>query len=326
MRADATSGGALPPGVALAREDQRVGRILTTAAMVILLLVGGVFGWIATFEISGAVIARGTIVVDQNSKAIQHLEGGIIQAIHVRDGQRVERGALLVQLSEDAIGERARGITSQLAAKAEQLKLLKEEYENLKTLEEKRLIPRKQVIEAERMLAELNGDIGKLKADSAGVAKNRERMELRAPVAGRVHALSVHNVGAVIGPAQVLMRIVPEDADLSLEAKVAPQDIDQVRPGQTATLRFTSFNQRTTPELVANIGHVSADLVRDEAAQSFHYLARVVITPDERARLGEKRLMPGMPADVFIETGSRSILSYLLKPLTDNWREALREP
>ncbi|MEO1282348.1 MAG: HlyD family efflux transporter periplasmic adaptor subunit, partial [Pseudomonadota bacterium] len=161
--------------------------------------------------------------------------------------------------------------------------------------------------------------------DLSVVARDNSQLELRAPISGRVHKLAVHTVGGVIAPGQEILQIVPSDAKLILEARIDPTRIDQVRETQSANIRLTSFNQRTTPELVGTVANVSADLVSDAQNQNFHYLARVALDDGQAARLGGKSLLPGMPADVFIQTDDRTILSYLLKPLTDHFQGAMRE-
>lgn len=306
-------------------EDAKLERTLRLAWMTILVPVIGVFGALATIDISGAVIARAKIVVEANAKAVQHLEGGIVREVRVQDGAAVEAGDVLVRLAADRLGDRMNGLRAERDARLAQLALLDQELSDLKTLEEKRLIARKVVAEAKRQKAGLQGEIGKLNAELSRTSTAQAELVVRAPVAGRVHELSVHNAGAVITPGQTLMLIVPSDAPLVFEARVDPRDIDQVRGGQSVTIRLTSFNQRTTPELAGSVAQVSADLVRDETTGTMHYLARIGLGQDERERLGDRRLVPGMPADVFIETDQRTILSYLLKPLADHWQGAFRE-
>lgn len=317
----------IDPFEVVRREDARIESGLSWAFLLIALVVVGIGGSAGFIQISGAVVAGATVVVEANSKSVQHLDGGIVQAIAVRDGQTVREGEVLIVLAADRVGDRMRGLQSQIAAKREQLALLGRELEDLKTLEAKRLVPRRKVVEVERQLAELSGQLGRLEADLARAETDRSQLELRAPISGRVHELAVHTVGAVIAPAQEILKVVPSDAALVFEARVSPTDIDQVRVGQNASVRLTSFNQRTTPELVGEVVNVSADLVRDEASGLFHYIVRIALTRDNDglAALGDRQLLPGMPAEIFIETDSRTILSFLIKPLTDHWERALRE-
>lgn len=151
------------------------------------------------------------------------------------------------------------------------------------------------------------------------------RIDIRAPQSGRVHELSVHTVGGVISPGEQIMLIVPDADALAAEVKVAPRDIDQVYVGQLATMRFAAFNQKTTPEIEGEIGIVSADITQDQRTGASYYTARVLLKPEELAKLGASKLVPGMPVDVFIKTPGRTALSYLVKPLQEQAERAFKE-
>jgi HlyD family secretion protein len=152
-----------------------------------------------------------------------------------------------------------------------------------------------------------------------------KRVELRAPQSGIVHQMQVHTVGGVINPAEPAMLIVPENDRLVIDAKVAPHDIEQVLQAEKALIRFSAFNQRTTPELEGAVQRVSADLTHDQQTNESYFMVRLAIPEAELAKLGDKRLVPGMPADVQIRTQYRTALSYLLKPLEDQISKAFRE-
>ncbi|MBR0857216.1 HlyD family type I secretion periplasmic adaptor subunit [Bradyrhizobium liaoningense] len=152
-----------------------------------------------------------------------------------------------------------------------------------------------------------------------------DRIEMRAPTSGTVHQLSVHTIGGVIRPGDVVMQLVPDADDLLVEAKLQPHDIDQVRPGQQAFVRFSAFNQRTTPQLTGTVSLVSADIARDPQTNASYYSVRVVLSDEERRRLGGLQLVPGMPAEVFMQTGSRTMMSYLIKPITEQFNRAFVE-
>ena len=145
------------------------------------------------------------------------------------------------------------------------------------------------------------------------------RVDLRAPTNGIVHQLSVHTIGGVITPGEVVMEIVPESDELQIEAKLPPQEVDHVHHGQRAYIRFSAFNQRTTPQLEGVVSYVSADLTHDRKSNSnaAYYTVRVTIPSSERRRLVDLQLVSGMPVEVFLQTGSRTMMSYLLKPITD---------
>jgi HlyD family secretion protein len=151
------------------------------------------------------------------------------------------------------------------------------------------------------------------------------RVDIRAPQSGRVHELSVHTVGGVISPGEQIMLIVPDADALVVEVKLAPHDIDQVHVGQSATMRFTAFNQKTTPEIEGAVAMVSPDSTQDPRTGTSYFKARIDLTPDQLSKLGGVRLAPGMPVDVFIKTPFRTALSYLTKPLWDQLARAMKE-
>ncbi|MCH9764433.1 MAG: HlyD family type I secretion periplasmic adaptor subunit, partial [Alphaproteobacteria bacterium] len=152
-----------------------------------------------------------------------------------------------------------------------------------------------------------------------------KRIDIRAPSAGIVHQLAVHTVGGVINSAEPVMRLVPLGDKLVIEARVAPQNIDSIYVDQPARVRFSAFNQRTTPELDGHVTRIGADLTRDEITGETFFSVRIEFSEDEVARLGENKLVPGIPADVQIHTGDRTALSYLIKPLQDQLSKAFRE-
>jgi HlyD family secretion protein len=110
-----------------------------------------------------------------------------------------------------------------------------------------------------------------------------------------------------------------------VEAKVDPKDIDQLQPGQRVVLRFSAFNQRTTPELNGTVSRIAADAALDQRTGQTYYTIRIAMTADEIARLGDVKLTPGMPVEAFVQTGDRTMISYLMKPLRDQLMRAFRE-
>ena len=140
-----------------------------------------------------------------------------------------------------------------------------------------------------------------------------------------MHELTVHTVGGVITAGETIMLIVPENDTLSIEARVSPNDIDQVRPDQPVVLRFSAFNQRTTPQLNGTINWISPDLTQDQHTNTSYYTVRIRVSDAEIARLRGLKIIPGMPVEAFIQTGSRTVLSYLVKPLTDQIMRSFRE-
>ncbi|WP_454630202.1 HlyD family type I secretion periplasmic adaptor subunit [Bradyrhizobium cenepequi] len=426
-------------------EDRSLRHHLIGGMVIALVLTGGIGGWAATTELSGAVTASGSVVVDSNVKKVQHLTGGIVGELLVREGDHVRTGDTLVRLDETALraglaiyakgldemrarkarlgserdgaeqiivppelldspsaefttaldSERRlfelraaarRGQKSQLRqriaqledeirgyaalqeAKAEEIDLIQRELAGVRTLWQKNLIQMSRLTVLEREAARLKGELAQSIASTAQVrgkvteielqiiqidqdlssevAKElREidgkigefierkvaaedqlkRVDIRAPQNGIVHQLGVHTVGGVVSPAEPVMLIVPEADLLTVDAKISPADIDQLHVGQAASLRFSAFNQRTTPEIQGTISRISADVTSDQRTGQSFYTARVAITPEELARLGAARLLPGMPAEIFAKTYDRSVLSYFVKPLSDQIVRAFRE-
>jgi HlyD family secretion protein len=136
---------------------------------------------------------------------------------------------------------------------------------------------------------------------------------------------TVHTVGGVITAGADIMMIVPQTDDLQVEAKVNPQDIDKLQIGQKTLLRLSAFNQRTTPELNGVVSRVSPDITTEQRTGQSYYTIRVSMPPEEIARLGDVKLIPGMPVEAFVQTGDRTLLSYLVKPLSDQLKRAFRE-
>ncbi|MEO9774692.1 HlyD family type I secretion periplasmic adaptor subunit [Roseibium sp.] len=414
---------------------------LVFALFVAIAVVGGIGGWAAFTEISGAVVSTGTIVVETNTKLVQHREGGIVRDIRVKAGDTVKAGELLISLDDTVtranlavitkqlteltaqtlrlqaerderdsidwpedrkatLGEIERGqqmllearrnskvgrqnqleeqilqfhkqtegLEAQVTAKDSEIELIEEELADLSGLLDRQLVSKSRVIALRREKARLAGEYGDLIAQIAqtkeAISERRiqilqieesyraevleqlqevrsriaqleeqqiaaedelTRVDILAPRNGYVHQLSVHTIGGVIAPGETVMQIVPREDQLIVEAQVRPVDIDQMSPGQSARVRFPSFDQRTTPELNAKLLTLSADLTEDERSGVSYYVARLVIDDTELRKLGDKALVPGMPVETFLQTGDRTVLSYLVKPVTDQIAHALRE-
>jgi HlyD family secretion protein len=410
------------------------------------LLCGVVGGWAVTTDIAGAVIADGALVVDSNAKQVQHLTGGIVGKLLVRDGSHVQGGDVVIRLdptttqanlaivmnglnqfmaqkarlasdrdklgairfpkaltdqqddpdvAEILAGERQlfevrrksrAGKKQQLAKQIEQSRqeiigltaardsksrervLIARQLESVHSLWDRQLTELDRLIAIERQKTTIEGDIGRYTAAiaqaegkiaetelqiiqvdedaaSEGAKEMRDidtkigeyverkvaaedqlkRIDIRAPQTGSVHELSVHTVGGVVPAGEQLMLIVPDADILVVEAKVRPQDVDQLFVGQSAGLRFTAFSQRTTPEVSGVVQQISADVTTDTRTGLSHYTVRITITPEEIALLGAIKLVPGMPVETFIKTGDRSVASYFIKPMIDQAKRAFRE-
>ena len=179
-------------------------------------------------------------------------------------------------------------------------------------------------------LRETQGQIAVLGEKLVAAEDQLKHIDIRAPQSGAVHQLTVHTIGGVVANGEAVMQIVPLADKLIVEAKISPQDIDQVALGSSTTVRIMAGNQRTMTDLFGEVTHVGADLTkdRDPANQSNnqpYYLVRVSLPEQEVARLKELKLVPGMPAEIFIRTHERTALEYLLKPLNEQVSRAFRE-
>lgn len=178
--------------------------------------------------------------------------------------------------------------------------------------------------EASKELREIEARINELAERRISAEDQLRRIEIRAPQSGTVHELAVHTVGGIVNAGETIMMVVPTGDALAIEVRIAPGDIDQVSIGQRAVLRFPGLSRETTPEIAAEVSRVAADLTRDTQAGAF-FLARLTAAAGEQAKLNKVRLLPGMPVEGYIEGSQRTTWSYLVKPITDQIRRAMRE-
>jgi HlyD family secretion protein len=302
-----------------------------------------------------------------NEKDVAHVVNGAQRLFELRKSARIGQKDRLQQRLEQ-LNQEIVGLTAQVEAKTEEVRLIKRELSGARRLWAKNLLPiskltnlereatrvsgekgqlisaiaraRAKIAETEleiiqidrdlasevaRELREIDAKIGEFVERKIAAQDQLRRIDIRAPQSGTVHQSSVHTVGGVVSPGEQIMLIVPEADNLTVEAKVAPQDIDQLYLGQAAMLRFSAFNQRTTPEIKATVSRISADITTDERSGLSYYTIRAAMSADEVARLGDVSLVPGMPVEVFVKTGDRKVLSYLVKPLSDQIARAFRE-
>jgi len=190
-----------------------------------------------------------------------------------------------------------------------------------------------QIIQIDQDLrSEVAKELREIQAKSAELVERKVaaqdqlmRVDVRAPQDGIVHQLAVHTIGGVVTASEPLMLIVPEADELTVEVKLPPQNIDQLSGGQRAILRFSAFNQRTTPEINGVVTTISADITQDQKTSASYYLVRISMSAAEIARLNDLKLVAGMPVEAFIQTGDRTVMSYLVKPLHDQIVKAFRE-
>ncbi len=417
------------------------------------LLVGVVgFGaWASLAPIEGAVIAAGNFVTTSQNKVVQHLEGGVIRNILVKEGDLVEEGQVLIRLDPTdpeatlsrlvlrrhrtmalrarlnaeiagtpeipfpaeladktdnreilaildgqkkefrarrdnllfsvrsieqgiaSIREGIRGNETQTKAVQRQLDLINEELDGKRDLYQKGYVRKSDYLAIERAKAGLEGQIGQL-TGAISDAKERiareeqrilqtkselvrsateqlrnveaeyddvrerirmaesasARIELKAPVRGIIVKMLYHTTGGVIGAGKDVVELLPLDDSLIIEARVRPQDIDNVHNGQDALVRLTALNQRITPMVPGKVVYVSADALPDERASkagvaTSTFVVRLVLDEDEARKVSNFRSTPGMPAEIFVKTGEQTFLTYLIKPVLDSFSHAFRE-
>lgn len=232
--------------------------------------------------------------------------------------KRLVQISRLTQLERDSArlnGERAQYIASRAQAKG---KITETELQIIQ-------VDKDVVSEVSKDLRETNDKIGELIERKVAAEDQLRRVDIRAPQDGMVLQSTVHTVGGVVTAGDTLMLIVPQADDLQVEAKVNPVDIDKLQIGQKTLLRLSAFNQRTTPELNGLVSRVSPDVTTDQRTGQGYYTIRVSMPAEELARLGDVKLIPGMPVEAFVQTGDRTMLSYLMKPFHDQLMRAFRE-
>ena len=178
--------------------------------------------------------------------------------------------------------------------------------------------------EASKQLTETSTRLNELFERKIAADDQLNKQTIVAPITGTVYQLAAHTVGGVVNPGEEIMLVVPEDDELVVEAQISPAQIDRVHADQEAILRFTSFGSRDTPEYIGAVDTVSPDLITDERTGMSYYKARIHLPKQAMDELGEK-FVPGMPVEVFIVTGDRTVLSYLTRPLTDQIMHTFRE-
>lgn len=432
------------PGAAMTPVvDDRPIRLI---GVVILLAAFGLFAlWSYWAPIDGAALASGVITVKSHRKTVQHLDGGIVHQIFVKDGDIVREGDILLTLDgtearsqlevlrgqsitlsaqlarleaerdrkariefpdnlsrlDDTRVAEARtsetelflarrtafegqisvlkqkinqlstqivGIKGQRQSKQELSASYGEEAKDLKELLAEGFADKQRLRDTERNHASNSGDIASLTSQIAAAeiqigetkleimqlekkfqeevseklsevqsqlfdvnqrlaatADKVSRIEIKAPVGGRVMGLAIHTQGGVVMAGSPILDIVPQQEDLIIDARVSPLDIDRIRLGLIAEIRFSAFKQALTPTTEGKVIHISADRFVDEKADAAYYQAQVELTPESLQKLKNLELVPGMPVEVMIRTGERTVVEYLMQPITDAFARAFRE-
>jgi protease secretion system membrane fusion protein len=277
----------------------------------------------------------------------------MIDQILVKDGEQVKAGQVLIsynnlQATAQANGARqavlglqaqVKGIEDSLESKQQQLVAMKEQLANVQLLAKEGYVARNRVLEVQRQYLQLNGslseDRGNLVRYRTQLAEQESRLaaldfdlentQVKSPVDGSVLNLSVFTKGAVTQMGSVLLEVEPQDAALIVEARVPVHLIDKVYLNLPVELMFPAFNQRSTPNIPGKVIVVPNNRTQDPRTGEPYYKIQVEVTDAGKRKLRDNKVRPGMPAQVFIVTGERTMMSYLLKPITDRLRTALHE-
>lgn len=328
-----------------------VRRLLRLGWAVIVLGFGGFLAWAFLAPLDRGVTVQGALVAEGNRKPVQHTTGGRVAEVLVREGDAVKQGQVLVRLDTtqtralvNAARESLAGLRSQVAAtraaratRRAQLDSLAQQVDGMRPLAQEGFVPRNRLSELERQDQQLAGAIAQ---DDGAIAQSEKQMEeirqrlvaqeyelaqaeIRANATGIVQSLAVFGPGVVVTPGQVLMEIVPRDAPLVVEAQVPVNLIDRLQPGLPVELNFTALNLHTTPLIRGEVLGVSPDRIVDQRTGTPYYRMRTSV--GDAAAAAQLPLRHGMPVDVFVRTGERSLVSYLAKPFLDRWRGGMRE-
>ena len=285
---------------------------------------GAGIGGAAYAPIDKGIGLPGTLIVESKVKAVQHQRGGVVGQIHVAEGQTVKAGQLLISLDSKSIDDQLLALKSQAESAQKQLSLIRQETATMTDLLERRLAPRSRVLSLERQLAEIEKENAGLTARISLSEQELQRTEIRAPAAGRILTMVVHGPGAVIQPGATVAEIVPEQDRLVIEGRLAPNTIENVKPGMPAKVWLTALSWRDQRPLKATLAWVSPDSVEDKRTGAAYFIARVELD-ETRAQIADRvTLHPGMRTEMLLLTGERTLLDQLIDPLLRNINRAFR--
>jgi multidrug efflux pump subunit AcrA (membrane-fusion protein) len=308
------------------RQERRPTRRAVLAGFLLLaVFLGGFFTWASTAPLESAAIAGGAVALDTNRKIVQHLEGGLIKKIVIREGQKVRINQPLIVLDDTQLRSEIILLTAQIKSVDSQLGYLGEEVVTVEKLLKRGLALKPRLLALYRRRAELEGDRVKHQARMKNSEDKIRRSVIRAPLGGRIVDLKVHTPGGVIKPGDTLMSIVPGDELLVVEARIDPIDIDVVRKGLRAIVHLTPFNARSVAPVEGRVAWVSADSMSDKRSGAAYYLARIELSRNPKSFPKKAPLYPGMPVEVMIVTGERTFLDYIIAPIVRSFRRAFRE-
>lgn len=320
---------------------------------IILIGFGGFVIWATFAPLDKGVSAQGTVITDGQRKVIQPALNGVIEDILVKDGDHVEAGQLLVRMNDlqalsqrngtlEAIGgleSQIVGLEGSIENQKSQSKLIDQQLVGMRQLASEGYVARNRLLDLERTRVQIAGSlsesIGNLDRVKKQLAELNQRLPqyqfeldnatVESPVAGNVINLAVFTKGQVVQAGTKLMEISPENQPLVVEAKVPVNLIDKVHVGLSVEMIFAAFNQRTTPRIPGVVTVVSADRSTDERTGEVFYKIQAQVNEKGLHLLGEHKVRPGMPVEVFVITGERTMMNYLFRPLLDRMRTSLGE-
>jgi len=314
---------------------------------------GGFLLWATFAPLDKGVSAAGVVITDGQRKVVQPISNGVIDEILVKDGEQVKAGQVLIRLNDlqavaQAEGTRdqmqgvqgqIRGLELSIASQKEQLNHIKSQSTDLKTLSNEGYIPRSRYLEIERtkqqvtgQLAENEGNLLRQRNLLAELEKKLPAFQfdlanatIKAPVDGQIINLTVFTKGQVVQAGSKLMEVVPDDRPLIVEARVPVVLIDKVHIALPVQMVFSALNQRVTPRIPGVVTMISSDRTTDERTGEPYYKMQAQVTQFGMKLLQENTVRAGMPVEVFVVTGERSLMNYLMRPLLDSAKGSLVE-
>ena len=311
-----------PPSAMLRYPRLDIRAPFALGAAVIVLFFGFFLGTAAYAPIDKGVGLPGTIIVETKVKQVAHPKGGVVAHVRASEGQHVNAGDVLIILDTSALDEQITGLESQVAAARRQLDLARQESATITDLQNRQLAAKSKVLALDRLVAEVEKDVANLATRLAVARNERGQSEIRSPVAGRVMSLQSHAAGAVIQPGATVADIVPENDRLVIEGRLAPNQIENVKPGMPAKVWLTALSWRNQRPLSARLAWVSADSVEDRRTGTPYFVARIEIDESEIEIAKRMTLHPGMRAEVLLLTGQRTLLDQLIDPMMRNINRA----
>lgn len=309
--------------------------------------------WASFAPLDRGVSAPGWIITDGEKKTVQHTSGGFVEDIFVEEGKHVNQGDLLIKLSDVSATSNSlatnsvmlglQGKADGLKNSIKQLKIqvgnLSAQYGNYVKLSSEGFMAKNRVLEVSNQLAQARSTLsdleGQLVLTEKQITENQahdtsykfdiEKTEIKAPVSGEVVNLTVFTKGGVVTPGQKVLEISPENQPLVAVGQLPVHLVDRVEEGEYAELIFSALNQNTTPHIPAKIFVVGNDRIIDEKTGQPYYKIEAKVTKEGMDMLSGNKIRAGMPVEIFIKTGERTLMSYLLKPITDRAHGALRE-